>query len=285
MALDLDALTLGPVRSVAELMSWNEQFQAGRFLPTPRYWAFRGHPHEFKNLAPSFARSFSSNSHGAVELIERELIKNFREHYALLPDRSPDMPLPAAIADGNDLRCLSVMQHYEVPTRLLDWTSDLWIAAYFACATEPSEHAELWLYDRQLLSSGVDVAARRADVEARVGAGSEPATYSQRAERLLVELDPRLTPRMKRQSAHHTVAANVFEDHAQLLNDLAASANAEQPDSWYFRRLIIDRSCKGNVLKFLADHKMVTASTLFPDVVGLGRFLKWQFESLRTMLL
>ena len=38
-------------------------------------------------------------------------------------------------------------------------------------------------------------------------------------------------------------------------------------------------------LQFSAEHKNITASTIFPDVVGLGRFLKWQLESLRTMLL
>jgi hypothetical protein len=34
----------------------------------------------------------------------------------------------------------------------------------------------------------------------------------------------------------------------------------------------------------LADHRNVTASTIFPDVVGLGRFLRWHLDSLRTML-
>jgi hypothetical protein len=89
---------------------------------------------------------------------------------------------------------------------------------------------------------------------------------------------------MKQQLAHHTVAANVFDDHAQLLNDLSMQANQSTPDSWYFRRFVIQSSCKPKVLKFLADHKRITASTIFPDVVGLGRFLRWQFESLRTML-
>jgi hypothetical protein len=32
------------------------------------------------------------------------------------------MPKPAQIGIGHDMRCLSVMQHYEIPTRLLDWT-------------------------------------------------------------------------------------------------------------------------------------------------------------------
>jgi hypothetical protein len=48
--------------------------------------------------------------------------------------------------------------------------------------------------------------------------------------------------------------------------------------------VIINSSCKGKALQFLAEHQNITASTIFPDVVGLGRFLRWQFESPRTMM-
>jgi len=285
MALDITALTVATVPSVSELMNWNDHFQSGRFAAEPRTWAFRGQPQLFQNLAPSFSRAVSSSAHAAAELIERELIDDFRKHYAILPDRSADMPQPTDIGPGADLKCLSVMQHYEVPTRLLDWTSDFWIALYFACGTDPGADAELWLYDRQILvSHDQSRQDELAAIEARVGSSSEPATFARRSERLLAEVDPRLTPRMKQQLAHHTVAANVFDDHAQLLNDLATQANETKPDTWYFRRFVIQSACKPKVLKFLADHKKITASTIFPDVVGLGRFLRWQFESLRTML-
>jgi hypothetical protein len=51
------------------------------------------------------------------------------------------------------------------------------------------------------------------------------------------------------------------------------------------RRKVIESSCKTNALQYLADEVKTTASTLFSDVVGLGRFLRWQLESLRTMLI
>jgi len=108
----------------------------------------------------------------------------------------------------------------------------------------------------------------------------EPAFLSKRGQGLLVELDPKITPRMKEQDAHHTVCADVFSDHAPLLYELQKECEAE-----LLKRIIISSSCKSKALQFLADHKNITASTIFPDVVGLGRFLRWQFESLRTMLL
>jgi len=62
-------------------------------------------------------------------MIEGNLIQAFRKHYAALRDRSADMPAPEQLAAGHDLRCLSVMQHYEIPTRLLDWTANFWRGA------------------------------------------------------------------------------------------------------------------------------------------------------------
>lgn len=57
------------------------------------------------------------------------------------------------------------------------------------------------------------------------------------------------------------------------------------PVSKMLRRIIIDGGCKPKALQFLADEMNITASTIFPDVVGLGRFLRWQFDSLRTMMM
>jgi len=114
----------------------------------------------------------------------------------------------------------------------------------------------------------------------------EPVLLDRRGAALLLELDPKITPRMREQSAHHTVSTNVFADHAPLL--VALQRDAEQPaqdNGPMLRRILIDAACKPKALQFLADHLNITASTIFPDVVGLGRFLRWQFESLRTMLL
>ena len=39
-----------------------------------------------------------------------------------------------------------------------------------------------------------------------------------------------------------------------------------------------------DILSFLSEEKGVSAKSLFPDIVGLGRFLRWEFEALRTEL-
>ena len=284
--MNIDSVTSGPLLSVAELIDLNESLETPREGEPLSRWAFRGQPRDFGTLIPSFQRQFSRQSFGTAEVIEGRLLDAFREHYANLKDRSADMPKPFQVGPGYDLRCLSVMQHYEIPTRLLDWTSSYWTAVYFACASDPGDSAELWSYERAIFDS------QRADdptlaslLDASPGPPQEPPLLRRRGEALLVELDPQITPRMKQQLAHHTVSSNVFADHAPLLFELQQPSLPDAGDSKFLRRVIIDRSCKSKALQFLAEHKGVTASTIFPDVVGLGRFLRWQFESLRTMLL
>lgn len=284
--MDADQASGPKIGSVAELIDFRDGLRPQDAVVNRPLLAFRGQPREFGTLTPSFQRQFSRQSHGTAVLIEARLIGAFREHYAALRDRSPDMPSPSQIAEGYDLRCLSVMQHYEIPTRLLDWTSDFWTAIYFACASEPSSNAEVWYYDRELFER-----QRSSDssLSPLVMAGSspppEPPIISRRGENLIVELDPQLTPRMVQQYGHHTVSTNPFADHAPLIAALHQSLNLQSSDIAGLQRIVIDGASKSNILQFLAQEVKITASTIFPDVVGLGRFLRWQFDSLRTMYL
>ncbi len=285
MPNDVSHLTLQTVSTVAELMHWQEQF--GTLTPPNiRRWAFRGQSREYCNLVPSFKRLFSTQSFSAAELIERKLIEDFRKHYQVLSNQNGmgATPMPF-IGNGHDLKCLSVMQHYEVPTRLLDWTSDFWTAVYFACAGEPDSNAELWFYDRRLFWEQQADSHYSGLLSPAGNAPVEPPFLTLRNSQLILELDPRTSARMQSQFGHHTVSSDVFQDHVGPLDELQKKLEPTVETPWYFRRLVIDKACKGKTLQFLADHKNITASTIYPDVVGLGRFLRWQLDSLRTMLL
>lgn len=285
--MNLEDITTGPLTSIAELIDLEESLvrQDETLVPpglsTP--WAFRGQPKTYGTLVPSFQRIFTAKkSVGAAEIIEHDLMETFREHYARLPERTTDMPQPSVIDKGFDLRCLSVMQHYGVPTRLLDWTGHFWIAVYFACAGNPTDDAELWYYDRTIFRSQAEKYPELAALAAPNAGGFAPMPESvilfQRGTSLLAEIDFQLTPRMREQFAHHTICSDMFADHGPLLRDLDESGDA-------FRRVLIANSCKEKSLRFLEEHKNITASTIFPDVEGLGRFLHWHLETLVTTIL
>jgi hypothetical protein len=252
--------------------------------PNFNRWAFRGQPSTFGTLVPSFQRVFlEKRSVPAAMLIESRLIEAFRIHYQNLTEKTASMPPSAAIDQGRDLKCLSVMQHYGVPTRLLDWTTDFWTAVYFACAGHPSEDAELWYYDRNSFDeqgkwiNGLDVIRNSPDPFY-----VEPILLTLRNQRIIFEFDPKITPRMRQQYGHHTVSTDVFADHAPLLMDLVGN---KSNGSGGFHRIIIAKGCKEKTLKFLDENLGINASYIFPDVEGLGRFLRWQLDSLLTTLL
>jgi hypothetical protein len=95
------------------------------------YW-FRGHTQQKDwPLVASVHRYFDAAS-------ERQLSLQFQVGAV---GRSPHCPA------GDDFGSwLVLMQHYGLPTRLLDWTRSLTVAAYFAVLHEPvDEDAAIWL--------------------------------------------------------------------------------------------------------------------------------------------
>lgn len=286
--MDLEEITQSSVSSPSELIDLEESlitFGASAFQ-----WAFRGQPRTFGTLAPSFQRVFGNRkSVRTAHLIEKNLIKAFRDHYGMLVERPRNMPAPSAIGYNLDLRCLSVMQHYGVPTRLLDWTSDFWIAVYFACTGDPNEDGELWFYDRSIFDHQNDwlpgIGMLRDNTSNSSPPPPEPEILNNQEINLVFELAPMLTPRMTTQNAHHTISTDVFADHAPLIFALYQKNSVDPSDTKGLRRIIIAKGCKEKTLRFLDEHQNVTASTVFPDVEGLGRFLRWQLDSLLTTLL
>ena len=178
------------------------------------------------------------------------------------------------------------MQHYEIPTSLLDWTTDLWTALHFACSSDSTVDAELWIYNQQIFDGDRDTLGLLALNDQSDHPLWEPQLLVRHDHEQIIEIDPKISPRLRQQfGAPHRQQPH-FSDCAPLLFAMQERFAVAHP---YFqpalRRPAIKGACQSNVVQYLATHKNITASTIFPDVVGWGRFLRWQFESLGTMLL
>lgn len=114
------------IASVADFLTAIREDQEAR----PGTIWFRGHADATWKLLPGFMRSTSDTS-------ETTLLNRFRQSAAMLADQRP--------ATSFDWTFL--MQHYGVPTRLLDWSESPLISLYFALeewSLKADTDAALW---------------------------------------------------------------------------------------------------------------------------------------------
>lgn len=282
--MNLTELTRAEIASPSDLMTWAEHLERLNVEQGPML--FRGQAETYANLQPTLARATQGGAHDAAALLERRLIRNFRTHYRDLRTLPADMPSADDVVARSDVDVLSLMQHYEVPSRLLDWSESVWVAAYFACASSASKDAELWFVDSSLLDLTPDELPTSA-VRERIAAsiGGRPAEYHPRwGMPFLAVVEPTSNARLVAQRGQLTASDNATVDHAQLLWRLATLRHGNERTGQAFGRHIIQASRKRDILRFLSEEKGVSAKSLFPDIVGLGRFLRWEFEALRTEL-
>jgi hypothetical protein len=109
-----------------------------RGLPEGAFLWYRGHQSSHYRLLPSLLR----DGKPADEIFEREkrLLTRFRQR---------SLPFWPGGYPQNDWEHLFAMQHHGVPTRLLDWSENLFIAAHFALSGKSDEEdlPILWCID------------------------------------------------------------------------------------------------------------------------------------------
>lgn len=98
-------------------------------LPSPRQYWFRGQGCDSFDLSPSLWRHLKA-SDGGGEVEPKQILE--MEHRLLTRFRQRSLPYWPAGYPQSEWEHLFAMQHYGVPTRLLDWSTNLLISVYFA---------------------------------------------------------------------------------------------------------------------------------------------------------
>jgi hypothetical protein len=176
--------------------------------------------------------------------------------------------LPRHLADyvDDDYACWAAMQHYRVPTRLLDWTSSIYVAAYFACndfyCGEYTRDGAIWIFhlrklDERMSPGGLDRLPRNAET----GGFYKPDA----AEDLYWFRTKAQPDRMILQQGSFTVCKQIKADHGVVIGEGA------ERDSSDIALVIIPAKLKPEFIAQLMAFN-VTGKVLFPGLEGIGEF-------------
>jgi hypothetical protein len=249
-------------------------------------WCFRGQRESEWSLQTSLERlirvSWSRGNSSGVQHLDRkavgqELLSRFQRQ---APNYVRDLP-PSEDASS----WLARMQHYGVPTRLLDWTHSPEVAMYFALEEEPqlgAKRSAIWAIDMDWLKvkeyelpqsdgraiSSAGEAARMEYLNSLLGQQEVP---------LIVRFDP-LRPNERMSAQQGLFLWKLFEETPffdQIL--MTMMIHPEIPDRPVVRKLEIGRDLRIKFLMKLRENKIHRAA-LFPDFDGFCQSLKRDLE-------
>lgn len=228
------------IKSVADLI---DQL-ASHVDPKKPIW-FRGQSSSKWSLQPSIARDERTTR------AEAALMKRFKQNAMPFLHNRP----------ASEWEWLFLMQHYRLPTRLLDWSESPLAALFFAAEGESQSQAALWCLDPVRLNSHANI---RFDNSLEVPAFDHDGILdnylpSRIASETTSELNPiaaiaqRNSPRIAAQLGTFTIT---HRTHAKL----ESIGNGDHV--W---RYIIPGNKRKSLIKELA-HLRITKLSLFPEL-------------------
>ena len=111
-------------------------------------WCFRGHSMASWNLEPSLTRRLWRTVRVGTHSVTQEINPAENEMRLFLEfQRKAQQHQFRVPPHDHAVDWLTMMQHYRVPTRLLDWTRSPYVALYFAMAEVREGDAALWAID------------------------------------------------------------------------------------------------------------------------------------------
>jgi hypothetical protein len=171
---------------------------------------------------------------------------------------------------------LSLMQHFSVPTRFLDWTTSIQIALYFASENiEPCVDGAVWLlWQGDFFSSQGDVPKLDDSIRKEIFGDAEKfAQFGLSCKPYFEGYDAnRKNERMLAQRALHIWSWRLFTDLAMDIGHILLHSLTATPPSpkMPLMKLVIPQQFKEEIRVYL--HQLnVTAEFLFPGLDGIGR--------------
>jgi hypothetical protein len=217
---------------------------------------FRGQTDSAWKLLPSLERYKLQNARATANPEEDLYFDFVTQAGALLPE------------DSGSWSIAFQMQHYGLPTRLLDWTETFSVALYFAIKNATDE-AAIWILDPfRLNKATINIDSLINPTELSTDYAAYFIERTATLEGNVVAMSPlRHNPRVMNQRAGFTL-------HDDLKNPLEVL----HPDTLI--KLILPKEAFPEAWKFV-ELAGINEFTLFPDLDGLARHLKRKYFKIK----
>ena len=163
---------VSPKKKPKLLSTWDQIVKHLGQYPSPRLsfdsdgevnnqaWIFRGVSNSAYPLEPSVERT-AKNGHIGWAALEVKVVAEFKSRAR--------MHIGPTLIPEDELTWLALMQHYGIPTRLLDFTLSPFVALYFAVrhGGEKSTPARVWAMDSEAINGNFLRVTARARIRAR----------------------------------------------------------------------------------------------------------------------
>ena len=235
-------------------------------------WLSRGQADTYNNLNPSIERDGRGALSRAEKLtLERQSIDIFRSTARFFADEGERNALQS------DIGALMVLRHYEVPTRLLDWSLSPFVSAYFAVSDNDSQDGEIWSFDYdQYLKKGGEQ-WRRWPRTTKDGDGCSfeldrtAFTVDEPDDWFVCQFYKAGFHRQKAQSGLFTFTARFGRDHADSIANLLV-------ENSYYHLYLVPAALKPVLRKTLRESHGIWRGSMFPDSAGAAATAREVFK-------
>lgn len=226
---------------------------------------FRGQSNEDWELTPSLTRLFNDNGFTTqtAQNAERLILEEFQNRYGSEDDKC------RTLKKSDLLFWWEVMQHYNTPTRLLDWSKSPYAALYFAISGCCKENGALFVMDAGHLQWYQSIRDNDLQTKSNLGAFQEmeksllglPYKKS-----MLTITSPSPTDRMSAQKSSFTISTEILESHDITGNDIVFSKCINRADTKpsIYSKFIIPCKLKGTFEKQLKE-RGIEFNSIYPD--------------------
>lgn len=263
----MPTLTIITISSLQEFLTHAD---LGQESDSTAIW-FRGVGNAQHTLSPSLHRHDQITDTSSLFQFEKKLITRFRERSVPYLSHRLDDPW----------EMLFLMQHYGMPTRLLDWTENPLIALFFALSSAKTnsnrgydDDAAVWMlspskWNQCVFSHNSYQGGAMSPTEAMVNSYAPSNSPEYINENPVAILGIHNSPRIVAQRGSFCL----FGKSLSPMENIYTNGNFEQDT---LKKIIIPKTEIGNVLSKLV-WMGVTDSVIYPDLEGLAKETKRLF--------